>query len=205
MISHIKFFLFVWFFFFTSFVLIVFFYCFFFIVLIMINISSFCFVFVEFHRHFKVRNSKIKRFLNETVFLNFICVITSMKFFIDFVTKTAIPNLNNLKNNWCFEFDYFASFALVQMSENVVENSNSLNHFFLIHLNESMEIKWKIMISFIINFDNSIIFYSLFRFFPFFFWPFPRVDLFASHHTPAGRTDGGGKWKKSCRCVFLLN
>ena len=171
----------------------------------MISTRSFHFIFIEVCHRFKVWNSKTKRFLNKTVFLNFIYTITSAKFFADSATKTAIPNLNNLKIIDVLDSVIFTSFALMQMSGSVVENSNFSKHSSLIRLNEPAEIKWKIMILFIIDFDNLIVFYSLFYFFSFFFWLFPRVDFFASHHTSAERTNEGKEWKRSRRCVFFLN
>ena len=107
----------------------------------------------------------MKRFLNETIFLNFICAITSTKFFIDFATKATTFNLNNLKMIDVLDLIIFASFALMQMSGNVVENSNSPKHFSLIHLSEPVKTEWKIMILFVIDFDNLIVFYSSFCFF----------------------------------------
>ena len=192
------------FFFLASFVLIIFFVVFFFIVFIMINTRSFHLIFIEFRRRFKVQNSKTKRFLNKIVFLNFICAITSVKFSADSTTKTTILNLNNLKMIDVLNSVISASSALVQMSGTVVENSNSPKHSPLIHLSEPVKIKWRIMISFIINFDNLIVFYSSFRFFFVLFWPFSRVDFLASHHTSAGRADGGGEWRKNRRCVFFF-
>ena len=171
----------------------------------MISTRSFCFIFIEFHRRFKTWNPKIKRFLNETVFLNFIHAITSTKFFTDSATKAKTSNSNNLKIINVLNSIIFASSTLMQMSGNVVENSNLSKHFSLTRLNESVKIKWKIMILFVIGFDNLIVFNSSFCFFFSFFWLFSRVDPFASHHTPAGWADGGGKWKKSRRYFFFLN
>ena len=197
--------MFVCFFYFASFILIIPFCCLFFIIFIMVNTYSFRFIFVGFRRRFKVWNSKIKIFLNKTVFLNFIYAITSVKFFADFAMKTKTPNLNNLKMIDVLNLIIFASFALMQMSRNVVENSNFSKHFLLIHLNEPAKAKWKVMISFIIDFDNLIVFYSSFRFFFFSFLAFfasrsPRVS--PHFHRAGGRRK---KVKKSRRCVFLLN
>ena len=148
----------------------------------------------------------MKKFLNEIIFLNFICVITSAKFFIDFATKMTTFNSNNLKMIDVLNLIISASSALVQMSRSVVGNSNSSKHSSLTHLSEPAKTEWEIMISFVIDFDNLIVFYSPFCFFFFFlFWPFPRVDLLASHHIPTGRTNEEEEWKKSRRCVFLLN
>ena len=110
----------------------------------------------------------MKRFLNETVFLNFIHTITSIKFFADSATKMTIPNSNDLKMIDVLDLIISASSALVQMLKNVVENSNSSKHFPLVRLNKSAEAEWEIMILFIIDFDNSIVFYSSFRFLLFF-------------------------------------
>ena len=107
----------------------------------------------------------MKKFLNEIIFLNFICVITSAKFFIDFATKMTTFNSNNLKMIDVLNLIISASSALVQMSRSVVGNSNSSKHSSLTHLSEPAKTEWEIMISFVIDFDNLIVFYSPFCFF----------------------------------------
>ena len=134
----------------------------------------------------------MKKFLNETVFSNFIHAITSTKFFADSATKTTIPNLNNLKMIDVLNSIIFASSALVQMSRNVVENSNPLKHFSLARLNESVKIGWKVMTSFITGFDSLIVFYSSFCFFFSFFSDFFRQSTLSRLITPPQ----GGRTKK---------
>ena len=79
----------------------------------------------------------MKNFLNETVFSNFICAITSTKFFADFATKVTTFNLNDLKMIDVLDSIISTSFALMQMLKNVIENSNLSKHFFLTRLSES--------------------------------------------------------------------
>ena len=81
------------------------------------------------------------------------------------------------------------------MSGNVVENSNLSKYFFLIRLNKPAEIKWKVMISFVIDFDSSIVFYSSFRFS--FFSLFSGLSRESTPSRPTTPPQGGRTEKES--------
>ena len=147
----------------------------------------------------------MKKFLSETVFLNFICAITSTKFFIDSAMKATIPNLNNLKMIDVLNSIISASSALVQMSGGVVENSNPPKHSPLTRLSEPAEIKWGVMISFIIDSDNLIVFYSSFRFF--FSFSFLAFSASRPPRVPPHFRRAGGRRKRMKKkpplCLFF--
>ena len=170
----------------------------------MINTRSFRFISVGFRRRFKVWNLKTKRFLNKTIFSNFICIITSAKFFTDSATKTTISISNDLKMIDVLISIISMSSTLMQMSKNVVEDSNPPKHSSLARLSEPAKIGWEVMISFIMDFDNSIVFYSSFYLF-FFFLAFPASQsLRVPPHLR--RTDGlRRRVKKNRRCDVFLN
>ena len=173
----------------------------------MINTRSFYFIFVEFHRHFKIQNPKTKRFLNKTIFLNFIHAITSTKFFIDFVTKTTIFNLNNLKMINVLNLIISTSFALMQMLKNVVENWNSSKHSSLARLNKSVKTGWEVMVPFVIGFDSLIVFYSPFHFsFSSFFSGLFRESTSSRPTTPpqGGRAEEENEKKAAAMFFFWI-
>ena len=149
----------------------------------------------------------MKKFLNGTVFLNFIREITSVKFFVDFVTKTTSFISNDLKMIDVLNSIISASSVLMQMLQSVVENSNFSKGFFLTHLNESAE---KIMISFVIDFDSWIVF--LFVLLSFFFFFFLAFSVSRPFRVPSHLRRTSGRRRKVKKkpplrffCVFFLN
>ena len=137
--------------------------------------------------------------------MNFIYAITSAKFFAGFATKTTTFNLNDLKMIDVLNLIISASSALVQMSGGVIENSNPSEHSSLARLSESAEAEWKIMILFVIDFDNSIVFYSSFRLFfflSFLVFPASRPPRVPPHLRRAGGRRRRAK-KKPPLCFFF--